>query len=150
MIRAKTGLRIQLVAASYLLMLLAACSRPVPVTTEWIIVKEDTTPTGHGFITYAAPSTIRKAGTRVRMWSMIDSTAIQGAALDRPHFSWQDEWEYDCQEKRFRPVQFREYAGKMGTGENKFSHTAPAVGWMMEVTHGSVGESLWKMACGKE
>jgi hypothetical protein len=150
MICAKTGLRIPLVAASYLLMLLAACSRPVPVATEWIIVKEDTTPTGHDFITYAAPSTIRKAGTMVRMWSMIDSTAIEGAALDKPHFSWQDEWEYDCQEKKFRPVQFREYAGKMGTGENMYSQASSPVGWMMQVTPGSVGESLWKIACEKE
>jgi surface-adhesin protein E len=150
MICAKTGLRIQLVAASYLLMLVAACSRPVPVATEWIIVKEDTTPTGHGFITYAAPSTIRKAGTRVRMWSMIDSTATQGAALDKPHFSWQDEWEYDCEARNLRPVQFREYAGKMGTGENKFTYTAAPVGGMIGVRLGSVGESLWKIACEKE
>jgi hypothetical protein len=150
MICAKTGLRIQLVAASYVLMLLAACSSSKPVATEWIIVRGDTTATGHGFIIYAAPSTIRQAGTRVRMWSMIDSTAIEGAALDRPHFSWQDEWEYDCEYKSSRPVQFREYAGKMGTGENKFSYTAPAVGGNIGMTPGSVGESLWKMACGKE
>lgn len=150
MIRAKTGVSRQLVAASYLLMLLAACAKPVPVATEWIIVKEDTRPTGHGFITYAAPSTIRKTDTRVRMWSMIDSTAIEGAAVDRPHFSWQDEWEYDCEARTFRPVQFREYAGKMGTGENKFTFTAAAVGGTMGVTPGSVAELLWKMACEKE
>jgi hypothetical protein len=149
MICAKTGLRIQLVAASYLLMLLAACSRPV--ATEWINVKEDTTPTGHSFITYAAPSTIRKAGTTVRMWSMIDSTALEGAALDRPPFSWQDEWEYECEARSTRPVQFRGYAGKMGTGKNTYSYTAAAVGGMTTgVTPGSVGESLWKIACEKE
>jgi hypothetical protein len=150
MIRAKTGVRIQLVAASYLLMLLAACSKPVPVATEWIIVKEDTTPTGHGFITYAAPSTIRQTDTKVRMLSMIDSTAIEGAALDRPPFSWQDEWEYDCEARSVRPVQFRAYAGKMGTGENTYSYIADPVGGTIGVIPGSVGESLWKMACKKE
>jgi len=138
----------QLVAASYLLIILAACSSPSQVATEWIIVK-DTMPTGDGFITYAAPSTIRKAGTKVTMSSMIDSTVIQGTALDRPHFSWQDEWEYDCQAKRYRPVQFKEYSGKMGTGENVYSQAEPGYLWH-EVKPGSVGETLWTMACGKE
>jgi hypothetical protein len=146
MIRAKTGLRIQLVAVSYLLMLIAACFRPV--ATEWITVK-DTTPTGDGFVTYAAPSTIRKTGTAVRMWSMIDSTVIHEAALDRPHIFWIDEWEYECQEKTLRPIAFREYSGKMGTGENVFSLTTPASQWIA-LNPGSVGEALWKMACGKE
>jgi hypothetical protein len=146
MIRAKTGLSIQLVAVSYLLMLVAACSRPVP--TEWITVK-DTTPTGDGFVTYAAPSTIRKTGTTVKMLSMIDSKDIQEAALDRPHISWIDEWEYDCQGKTLRPIRFREYSGKMGTGENVFSITTPA-SQGIALNPGSVSETLWKMACGKE
>lgn len=148
MTRTKTGMRMQLVAASYLLIILAACSSPSQVATEWIIVK-DTMPTGDGFITYAAPSTIRKAGTKVTMSSMIDSMVIQGTALDRPYFSWQDEWEYDCQAKRYRPVQFKEYSGKMGTGENVYSQAEPGYLWH-EVKPGSVGETLWTMACGKE
>ena len=146
MIRARTGLSIQLLAVSYLLMLVAACSRPVP--TEWITVK-DTTPTGDGFVTYAAPSTIRKTGTTVKMLSMIDFTVIPGAALDRPHFSWIDEWEYDCQGKSLKPLRFREYSGKMGTGENVFSITTPA-SQSIALNPGSVSETLWKMACGKE
>ena len=146
MIRAKTGLRIQLVAVSYLLMLVAACSRPVP--TEWIMVK-DISPTSDGFVTYAAPSTIRKTGTTVTMLSMIDFTVIPGAASDRPHFSWIDEWEYDCQGKSLKPLRFREYSGKMGTGENVFSISTPA-SLGIALNPGSVSETLWKMACGKE
>lgn len=145
MIRAKTGLRIQLVAVSYLLMLVAACSRPVP--TDWIMVK-DPTPTGDGFVTYAAPSTIRKTGTTVTMLSMIDFTVIPGAVLDKPHVSWIDEWEYDCEYKRLRPLEFREYSGKMGTGKNVYSVTSSGfLGIAMKP--GSVSETLWKMACGK-
>jgi len=146
MIRTKTGLRIQLVAVSYLLMFVAACSGPV--ATEWITVK-DTRPTGDGFVTYAAPSTIRKTGTKVKMWSMIDSTVIQGDALDKPRFSWIDEWVYECQDKKLRPLRFREYSGTMGTGENVFTLTYPASDWMA-VNPGSVSETLWNMACGKE
>ncbi len=146
MIGAKTGLRIQLVAVSYLLMLVAACSRPV--VTDWITVK-DTTPTGDGFVTYAAPSTIRKTGTTVRMWSMIDFKVSQGATVDRPHVSWIDEWDYECRDKRLRPIVFREYSGEMGTGENMFSLTSASYQWL-EVNPGTVSETLWTMACGKE
>jgi hypothetical protein len=146
MIRTKTGLRIQLVAVSYLLMLVAACSRPMP--TDWIMVK-DTTPTGDGFVTYAAPNTIRKTGTTVTMLSMIDFMVIPGAALGRPHVSWIDEWEYDCEYKRLRPLEFREYSGKMGTRKNVYSVTSSGfLGIAMKP--GSVSETLWKMACGKE
>jgi Surface-adhesin protein E len=146
MIGSKTGLRIQLVAVSCLLMFVAACSRAVP--TDWIMVK-DRTLTGDGSVTYAAPSTIRKSGTKVRMWSLIDSKDIQGTALDRPHTSWMDEWEYECQNKSFSPMVFREYSGKMGTGENMFSLT-PASNQWLAVRPGSVSETLWTIACGKE
>jgi surface-adhesin protein E len=146
MIGAKTGLRIHLITVSYLLMLVAACSRPV--ATDWIAVN-DTAPTADGFVTYAAPSTIRKTGTTVKMLSMIDFKVIPGAALDRPHFSWIDEWEYECQYKSLRPIGFREYAGNMGTGENVFSLTSPAFQGIA-VKPGTVSEALWKMACGKE
>lgn len=146
MTRTKTGLSIHLVAVSSLLMLVAACSGPV--ATEWITVKART-PTGDGFVTYAAPSTIRKTASRVKMWSLIDSTVIQGDALDRPRFSWIDEWEYDCQEQTLRPLRFSEYSGKMGTGENVFTQTLPgSLG--MSVNPGTVSETLWKLACGKE
>ena len=143
MIRAKTGLRIHLVAVSCLLMLVAACSRPA--ATDWITVKDTT----DGFVTYAAPSTIRKSGTTVRMLSMIDPKVMEGAALDRPHISWIDEWEYDCRDKRLRPIVFREYSGKMGTGENMFSLTS-STSSSIPVNPGSVSETLWTMACGKE
>ena len=126
-------------------MLVAAGSRPV--ATEWITVKE-TTSTNDRFVTYAAPSTIRKTGTTVKMWSMMESMDIQGTPSDRPHFSWIDDWEYDCEGKRLRPLEFRAYSGKMGTGGNVLSQNS--VELMMAVNPGSVGEALWKIACGKE
>lgn len=146
MICAKTGLSRQLVAVSYLLMLIAACSRPV--APEWVMVK-DASPTDDGFVTYAAPNTIRKTGTTVTMLSLIDFTVIPEAALDRPHFPWIDEWEYDCEGKSLKPLRFREYAGKMGTGEIVFSIYTPASAGVA-VKPGSVSEVLWKTACGKE
>jgi hypothetical protein len=148
MIPVKIRLSIHLIIISYLTILVVACSGPV--VTEWIAIK-DPTATAKGFITYAAPSTIRKStiGPTVRMWSMIDSAVIQGAASDRPHFSWIDDWEYDCEGKRLRPLEFREYSGEMGTGENVYSQASPASLWM-EINPGSVGEASWIMACGKE
>ena len=150
MICAETGLRTQLVAALCVLMLVAACSKQVaPVAMDWIIVKEDTTATGHRFVTYAGPATINKSGDAVRMSSVIDSEVVSGAASDRPRVSWKDDWEYDCQDKRYRPRQFTEYSGRMGTGEKMFSHTMAGIFWI-QVNPASVGERLWKIACGKE
>ena len=146
MIRTEAGLKVQIVVVSYLLMLVAACSKPVAM--EWIMVK-DTTPTGDGFVTYAAPSTIRKTGATVTMLSMIDFTIIPRAGLDRPHFPWIDEWEYDCEYKTLRPIVFREYSGKMGTGKIVYSITTPA-SYGIAMKPGSVSEALWNMACGKE
>ena len=145
MSRSKTGLSIQLGVVALLLMLVAACSKPV--ATEWIPVK-DATPTDR-FVTYAAPSTLRTDGHTAKMWSLIDAPVSQEAVADRPRFSWIDEWEYDCQRKMLRPLYCREYAGKMGSGENVYSQADPASPWMA-VNPGSVGETLWKMACGKK
>jgi hypothetical protein len=69
--------------------------------------------------------------------------------VDRPHLSWIDEWDYECRDKRLRPIEFREYSGEMGTGENMFSLTSASYQWL-EVNPGTVSETLWTMACGKE
>ena len=115
---------------------------------KWIRVSE-TGPAYERFATYADPATITRSGNTVRMSSVIDFARIPGTVSDRPRVSWKDEWEYDCQEKRHRPRHFTEYSGRMGTGDKMYSHTVPVFFWIL-VAPGSVGENLWKIACGKE
>jgi len=134
--------------ASGLLAVLACAGPSETAAVEWIMVAE-TGPVEEGFITYAGPATIRRSGTTVRMVSLIDSTMAEDVARERHRVSWKDEWEYDCQDRQVRPLQFTEYAGRMGTGEKMFSHRVPTFVWS-KLTPGSVGEQLWRIACGKE
>lgn len=131
-----------------------ACSGTPAVgtpATEWVAVGV-TGPLAEGFVTYAGPATIRKSGDTVRMSSVIDSEVVNDAGSDRRRVSWKDDWEYDCQDTRQRLLQFTEYSGRMGTGEKMLSQTMPvaAIVVWLPVKPGSVGERLWKIACGKE
>jgi hypothetical protein len=140
-------MRTTLMAISCLVVVVACSGTPAP-KPEWIKVSV-TGPADEDFVTYADTATLIKSGDTVRMSSMIDSAVVDDAASDRRRVSWKDEWEYDCQEKRYRPLQFTEYSGRMGTGEKMYSQTEPPFFWY-PVTPGSVGERLWKIACGKE
>jgi hypothetical protein len=111
----------------------------------------ETGPVEERFVTYAGPATISRSGDIVRMSSVIDSTIADDAASQRHRVSWKDEWEYDCETRQTRPVQYTEYSGRMGTGEKMFSYKlAAAVFKWITVKPDSVGEALWKIACGKE
>ena len=151
----ESRMRIMLMAVSGLLVFVAstgtACSGPsVTVANEWIRVME-TGPVEERFVTYAGPATISRSGDIVRMSSVIDSTIADDAASQRHRVSWKDEWEYDCETRNTRPVQYTEYSGRMGTGEKMFSYKlSAAVFKWITVKPGSVGEALWKIACGKE
>ena len=103
------------------------------------------------FVTDAGPATISRSGNTVRMSSVIDSTIADDAASARHRVSWKDTWEYDCETRKTRPLQYTEYSGRMGTGEKMFSYKlAAAVFKWITVKPGSVSEALWKIACGKE
>ena len=151
----ESRMRIMLMAVSGVLVVVAstgtACSGPsVTVASEWIRVME-TGPVEERFVTYAGPATISRSGDIVRMSSVIDSTIADDAASQRHRVSWKDEWEYDCETRKTRPVQYTEYSGRMGTGEKMFSYKlAAAVFKWITVKPGSVSEALWKIACGKE
>jgi surface-adhesin protein E len=138
--------RVSLIAVSCLVVVVACSGTPA---VEWIAVGV-TGPLEEGFVTYAGPATIRKSGDTVRMFSVIDSEVVNDAESDRRRVSWKDEWEYDCQGKQHRPIQYTEYSGRMGTGEKMFSITTPAIVFWLPVKPGSIGDRLWKIACGEE
>ena len=155
MVDVEPHMRTALIAVSGLLIVMAstgsACSGPsVTVAGEWIRVME-TGPAEERFVTYAGPATLSRSGTTVRMSSVIDSTVVDDAASTRRRVSWKDTWEYDCQDGRQRPVQYTEYSGRMGTGDKmySYSYTVGAHHWQF-AKPGSVGEALWKIACGQQ
>ena len=153
MVCVEPRMRTTLMAVSGLLVVVAstgsACSGPsVTMAAEWIRVME-TGPVEERFVTYAGSATISRSGNTVRMASVIDSAVPDDPASNRRRVSWKDEWEYDCQGGRHRPLRYTEYSGRMGTGDKMYNYTVPAFSWRL-VKPGSVGEALWKIACGKE
>lgn len=123
------------------LLTIVACAGPPP---ELIKVSE-TVSDGVRFVTYADRATISKTANTVRMSSVIDPEV----ADDRRRVSWKDEWNYRCQDNLIQPHRFAQYSGKMGTGEEMYGQSVPAIYWL-GVVPGSVSEKLWKIACGKE
>ena len=97
---------------------------------------------------YANPSTIRRNGGMVRMWSILDFKKPQiriGGV--KPFMSMKDHSEYDCEEDRMRSLGSSVHTGNMGKGDVVLS--SDDGGEWRAVAPGSRGRGLWSVACGK-
>jgi hypothetical protein len=96
---------------------------------------------------YADPDSIRRKGNLVKMWSLVDYKTIQtysgGAVL-----SAKGQSEYDCEEERTRVLGGITFSGIMGRGAVVASHSEKEQ-WV-PVAPGSIGQLMWKLACGKK
>ncbi|HEY8084827.1 MAG TPA: surface-adhesin E family protein [Methylophilaceae bacterium] len=103
---------------------------------------------GKDFILYVDKGTIRKADNRVKMWSLLDyksETVVGGyKLLSIKMFS-----EYDCKEEQLKWDSATYFSDQMGAGDVVNSVTAPPYSWV-PVEPGSMGESEWNLACGKQ
>ena len=115
------------------------------VMAEWTRVGGD----GDGTTTYADLSTIRKSDNKVKMWILMDFKVVQIDKNDgMSYLSSVRQSEYDCKEEIRRPLAFIWYSKNMGAGAVVYSsgamHKEP-----VPVAPGSVGETFFKLACGK-
>lgn len=99
---------------------------------------------GNTKITYVDAATIRKAGNKVKMWSLTDFKTAEYYG-QKPYMSQKDQREYDCKEKRMRLLFASIHIGNMGRGE--VISEANTQNWE-PVPPGTIGEALWKIACG--
>jgi len=95
---------------------------------------------------YVDFSTIRNNGTRVKMWSLNDYTNIQTFA-GYSFLSVTNLREYDCHDGQIRLLYYSWHSLNMGSGDvvyvaNRTQDWSP-------VTPDSIGETQWKIACGK-
>ncbi len=99
---------------------------------------------------YADPATLTRAGNLARMHNLLDFTSPQtDRSIDnRPYRSQREEREYDCRNERYRLLRFSLRSGRMFTGERVPSGADD--GEWAPVLPGSLGEALWKTACGKK
>ena len=100
-------------------------------------------------ILYVDTATIRRNGNLVKMWELIDYKTVQKAADVSPFLSMKSQQEYDCKEERTRMLAFTTFDRKMGSGKVVFSD-GNARGEWAPVQPESIGELMWKIACGKK
>lgn len=124
-----------------LVMMLALMSSNVMAV--WIVVGDTDSGT-----TYADPTTIRRAGDRVKLWYLSNlttaDTTISGVA---PFMSAKTQAEFDCNEVQQRILYISFFSDNMAEGKILFSESL--IGNWLPVPPGSLYEALWKIACGK-
>lgn len=97
---------------------------------------------------YADPTTIRKAGNRVKMWHLIDYKMVQVPEKPfKPYTSMRGHIEYDCKEEQSKILSTLFDTGKMSEGGTVDIDSEP--GQWESFPPRSFNESLWKIACNK-
>lgn len=96
---------------------------------------------------YVDSDTIRRNGTVVRWWELLDYTTVQTVA-GISFFSMTVQREYDCTGEQIRVLAMADFSGNMANGKVVFSDFTPS-NWV-PVQPESTGQTLWKAACVKE
>ena len=109
---------------------------------EWIVVDRK-----EGFTVYANTGTIRSTNGIATMWGLTDFVPDKGAAPAKGSMSHKIEREYDCNRQQMRTLYVSRHSGNMGEGEVVGSD--PNAGSWQPVMLGTIGDRLWRIACGK-
>ena len=93
------------------------------------------------------PDTIHRQGDLVELWVMYDSMITQSGRRG-PLRSTKTQVEFECEARRVRTLAVTDFSGNMGSGKAVYSNSDKQR-WE-PVQPGSVGHTLWKVACGKQ
>jgi len=115
-----------------------------PAYAEWV---EVSTNKMAGVIAYVDPDTIRRKGDLVKMSSLFDLKTTQAVGANS-YLSIKAQQTYDCAEDRSRALAYTKFSGHMGHGAEVYSVSVQQE-WK-PVAPMSVGQELWKVACGKK
>lgn len=125
-----------------LMILLAAISSNA--AAGWVRVTGDA---DGGLAVYADPTTMRKSGNSVKMWSLHDFKTAQIDDGGDPYLSSIFQNEYNCKKELRQVLEISNFSGRMGSGEVVFSYHDAGKWTPFEFE--SVSEHLWKFACGR-
>ena len=111
-------------------------------SAEWTYAGE-----GGNYIHYVDRTTIRRNGNFVKMWDLIDFKKVEviGGKSD---LSRRAQYEYDCKEEKMRSLALTTFSGQMGSGAVNYTDSDTEK-WV-PVAPESIGETQWKIACGKK
>lgn len=96
---------------------------------------------------YADPATILKMGDSAKMWVLYDYQSVQSSNINKPYRSSSRQSEYDCNEGQSRILSLTGHSANMAEADSVFSLSEPET-WE-PVPPSSLGELMWKIACGK-
>ena len=114
-----------------------------PAYAEWVrALNNQTDPT-----LYVDSDTIRRNGTVVKWWELLDYKTVQTVA-GISFLSMKVLREYDCAGEQIRVLAMADFSGNMATGTVVFTDFTQS-NWV-PVQPESKGQALWKAACGKE
>ena len=124
-------------------LVLAALGGSAAAVWERVGVADD------GMVVYADPATIRTSGSVVKMWVLLDYKTAEKDDSGKPYLSAKLLHDYDCKDEQGRTRYFSFHSGQMGTGYRVYSEVRPASEWR-SAHRAIIGETLWKIACGKK
>lgn len=103
------------------------------------------------FTAYHDKSTIRKNGSIVKMWSLMNYSAIQNIKSLGKFKSAKGLTAYNCKSEERATISLNYYSDSMGGGEVVFSVTLKENQWSWKpIVPESIVESEWKIACEKK
>lgn len=101
-----------------------------------------------GQTAYVDVGTIKIKGHKVKMWSLYDYKTVKESE-DKKYLSSMAREEYDCEEETTRLLDLYLYSENMRQGEIVSSYTS-AKDEATSITPESMGETVFKRACGKK
>lgn len=125
-------------------MLLTVMSGSV-MAHQWVHRATHRDKAGHYTISYADPITAPAADNRERMRDLLDYT-VTHEINGKSYMSIAGETEYDCKKIQVRTLHATFHSGNMGKGKVTLTDSMP--GEWLPVVPSSIGEVLWKTACG--
>ena len=109
---------------------------------EWTKVEKSNS---KGITRYIDVATIQETENKVRMVNLIDYQVAR-EAIDDKFLSIKVVQEYDCNEVKKRILAFNTYSGNMGKGGVIYTNST-ASEWEIISSPGSIGLTLWELAC---
>jgi hypothetical protein len=115
-------------------------------TNAWAEVWIETSRTDD-YLAYADPSSVRRDGDLVKMWSMFDYRNPQTGIPGKPFLSTRRQFEYDCKRGRARALAVSSHAARQGKGD-ALASVSVKYDWRTVVPQ-SADDYLLKFACKK-
>lgn len=103
--------------------------------------------TYEGRTLYIDPTTARKSGSRVQVFTITDLKEANATARGRQYFSKKALLEFDCSKRTLKVLQDTWYTKRMGQGETVFLTEGPQGPYPVQGE--SPGEMFFNSACGR-